>query len=926
MAEFQTNLISDHLEDFPQGINSGADAFSLPPKQLSFAVNATVRGNFITNRPPFNLQNIDLSGGSDFATVLSSSIFQGAEYCAPDSGQQQLIAQIGGRLFTFTPDTLGNMTMQEVTIPGDPNPDSQPVAWLKQAGRWVVIQNGISTPIFYDTGSQTSRRSELESTSQGTSDITSQPFTPALNGTMVLLMSAPYTGPVNEAIQLVEYDDNDVVSANTTYVVVAVGGAVTTYNITLKNLADAPGAIQGVGSPLVIEPANIGTIASISSQVDGPPSQFTAIMSNPIPSGVASGVRVTINGKAIWTLTGISAGRDIIRFQSTSTTAVLPDLALVGAAVFLSSGTAPSVVVGNLAANFTAPAVGATVVTQLTSAYTNVIGQVLFINGKQYKLTAYNPVFIPGGTNNVTLQNINDSRSGHQFNTGIFPAQIFNFPELPVGRMMDYVQNRVWQSRPDGLSFIAGDQSGDPSGSPAYQFRDAVLKVAGNDLLRNGGFFTVPDNLGQISAIRGTAQLDAALGQGPVMIVCPRGVFSNNAPSDRSLWATLTTPIVSESLIGLGGLSQNSTIVVNGDLMFRAVDGIRSLIMARRDFWSWGNAPISFEMKRVIDADNPGGLPFTSAVQFDNRMLMGCIPTQGPQGVYCQGLIALNFDPISSVQGKGASVYDGLWTGLNVLQVIEGMFSGVHRCFAFTYSATEGKIQIYEILKAGNLDNGTTPITWSFETPVLFRDPNIKKEFDLISVEDGEIYVKDIAPGEIVDFRAEFRPDFSSCWYPWHEFTYCNDARSTVPIYGDRLGLGRPPALTANRVNMTSANFGRWFQQRFTINGHCIFMGGKISAAIQPQTNYARVIPSTPARVSITTLYENSIVTSGSLCAVGTLTFGGTLPRWMSIANNQILGAKGYFVGYTQDAANQAAMTALCDFIAANSALFACTL
>ena len=304
---------------------------------------------------------------------------------------------------------------------------------------------------------------------------------------------------------------------------------------------------------------------------------------------------------------------------------------------------------------------------------------------------------------------------------------------------------------------------------------------------------------------------------------------------------------------------------------------------------------------------------------------MGCIPTQGPQGVYCQGLIALNFDPISSLQGKGASVYDGLWTGLNVLQIIEGMFSGVHRCFAFTYSQTQGGIQIYEILKTGNLDNGTAPITWSFETPVLFKDPNIKDIYDFVAVEDGEFYIRDVMPGQTVICKAEYRPDFSGCWYPWHEFNYCNDPRSTLPIYGDRLGLGAPPTENGNSVNMSRANFGRWFQQRFTFNGHCVFMGLKTSASRQPQTQYARVIPSVRANPTIATLYENSLVTSGVLCDIGTLSFSGTLPRWMSINNNQILGAKGYFAGVTQQAADAAAMTALCEFIAVNRTSFLCT-
>jgi len=265
--------------------------------------------------------------------------------------------------------------------------------------------------------------------------------------------------------------------------------------------------------------------------------------------------------------------------------------------------------------------------------------------------------------------------------------------------------------------------------------------------------------------------------------------------------------------------------------------------MARRDFWSWGNTPISFEVSRILDTDNPTGLPFGSGVQTDNRMLMTTTPTQGSLGVYDQGLVALNFDPISSLQGKANSVWDGVWTGLNVLQILEGQFNGTHRSFAFTLNTVTGTIELYEILKTGNLDNGTTPITWSFETPFTFKEVQGKGFFDMVSIEDGEFYVEDISPGSSIHFRVQYRPDFSSCWYDWHEFDLCANSKNTTQVYGARLGLGRPPSLTSNTVNGTAANFGRWFQYRFFITGHCVWKGMKIMGANQPQPGFAKVLP-----------------------------------------------------------------------------------
>ena len=483
---------------------------------------------------------------------------------------------------------------------------------------------------------------------------------------------------------------------------------------------------------------------------------------------------------------------------------------------------------------------------QLTVAFTHSVPVTVFIDGAQYQVVSSAVGPPVGGGNIVYLQNLDDGRTGHVFNaTGTSATQLFSIPELPPGRMMAYGMGRLWQSLPNGISFIAGDIVGGPSGSPTYNFRDAVLKVSENALLSQGGFFSVPSNLGIISAMQFTSQLDASLGQGPLMVVTPGGVFSCNAPVDRTTWQSLTNPILSESLIGLGGLGQNSTLVANGDMLFRAVDGIRSLIMARRDFWSWGNAPISFEMNRVINADNANGLPFGSAVQFDNRMLMTCQPALASTGGWINsGLIALNFDPVSSLQGKGASVYDGLWTGINVLQIIEGQFNGVHRCFAFTYNTDSNQIEIVELLTTGTLDNGTTPITWQFEAPVLFRDVKGKAYYDLISLEDGEFYVSDLTPGQTVNFVVEYRPDFSNQWYPWHSFSLTQPPNAPFPGYGARLGLGKADGVGTGNGTVNS-NFGRWIQTRWTITGHCVWKGSKVSGSMQPQTQFARVISAT---------------------------------------------------------------------------------
>ena len=109
---------------------------------------------------------------------------------------------------------------------------------------------------------------------------------------------------------------------------------------------------------------------------------------------------------------------------------------------------------------------------------------------------------------------------------------------------------------------------------------------------------------------------------------------------------------------------------------FPQLDGIRSLLMARRDFWSWGNSPISFEMDRVIAAGRCGGLSYGSGGAVRQPDADDGAPPFRGAGSLQPGLVALNFDPFSQLAGKAALVWDGMWTGSNMLQVIKASSAG----------------------------------------------------------------------------------------------------------------------------------------------------------------------------------------------------------------------------------------------------------
>jgi|GEM_PF-657603 len=252
--------------------------------------------------------------------------------------------------------------------------------------------------------------------------------------------------------------------------------------------------------------------------------------------------------------------------------------------------------------------------------------------------------------------------------------------EVPVGSgPMAYGMLRLWVAK--GNAYVAGDVAGGPT---------SVVSFTENKYLAEGGEFALPLAAGNITAMRFTATPNTALGQGELLIFTPGAVFSNTAPVDRDLWKNLTQPVQTITLINNGSQSQASTVLVNGDVFMRSRDGIRSVIQAVRYFQQWGNTPLSKEMTRVIARDSVGLLNFCSAVEFDNRMLMTCRPEPLPNGAYHGGVIALDFDLVTSMGDKSPPAYDGVWTGPQIYQLVKGRFGGVERCFAFARSKVDG--------------------------------------------------------------------------------------------------------------------------------------------------------------------------------------------------------------------------------------------
>jgi hypothetical protein len=417
--------------------------------------------------------------------------------------------------------------------------------------------------------------------------------------------------------------------------------------------------------------------------------------------------------------------------------------------------------------------------------------------------------------------------------------------QLPPGRMGTYGLGRNWVCLADGKQFVGSDLVGGSSGTLADNFRDAVLNITENNYLLGGGYFTVPGSLGDITFMLFTSTLDVSLGQGPLQVGTYKSIFSCQAPVDRTTWSDVVNPILTQSLISRGGLGQNSTINANNDIIMRSLNGILSLILARREFQTWGNVPISREVESTLAKDSPDLLPWGSAVTFDNRLLMTSRPVLHEKGIYHTALIPLNFDPVSTLGGKAPSVYDStMWTGLNVLQIFTGDFSQLDRCFAITLklNGTIPELELWEVLKSSTdeyLDDGTDRITWSFESPILFNQTAVS-ERAYLRLLDGEIFVDQLKG--LVDFQVYYKPDQYPCWIPWFSWQECarQSEDTSKPQYRPQMGLGQPDGRVCNEDTGMPMREGWGFQIKVVITGQCRFLGARVQANTVPDPAFAK--------------------------------------------------------------------------------------
>lgn len=338
------------------------------------------------------------------------------------------------------------------------------------------------------------------------------------------------------------------------------------------------------------------------------------------------------------------------------------------------------------------------------------------------------------------------------------------------------------------VAVTSGGSGGFVSRFNAGQDSDA-LRFTENTFLNEGGSFGPTGKVGRITSLTFLPVQDTSTGQGDLIAFCERGAVTFQVSAPRDQWKN--TQGFQRVLFDNIGSTSDSVIPINGDLFFRSKEGngIRNYRNARAEADGYGQTPISAEIDPVLKQDTQWMLDGVTFANFDNRLLMTCLPKQYPRRAANEtqaeefaaepiptlydGIAVLDFQSVSTGRGKAAAVFEGVWTGLRIYKLIQGTFDGDPRCFAICLHEddTGRRNEIWEVTKDNEYD---TPV----EGPRVINASIVTKAYDfrdnmsLKKLLRCDLWFDDIGggPDNIFTCSLAYRPDDYPNFTTWQTF------------------------------------------------------------------------------------------------------------------------------------------------------------
>jgi len=194
-------------------------------------------------------------------------------------------------------------------------------------------------------------------------------------------------------------------------------------------------------------------------------------------------------------------------------------------------------------------------------------------------------------------------------------------------------------------------------------------------------------------------------------------------------------------------------------------------------------------------------------------------------------------------------VWEGLWTGLDILQVVIGTLHGMDRCYLIV--SNSGTIELWEILPdsegLNDVQDASGPVSQvvQIESSLATKRYNFGDPFRLKKLIMSEVYVDEVVDNISLSFY--YKPDQYPNWILWTtvpvcaSVSQCNPPTPAVPCkvwapnamgYAARIRLPRPPE-GCNEFTNGQLDRAYEFQFKIEMTGHCRIRKFRPHAIIQ---------------------------------------------------------------------------------------------
>jgi hypothetical protein len=314
-----------------------------------------------------------------------------------------------------------------------------------------------------------------------------------------------------------------------------------------------------------------------------------------------------------------------------------------------------------------------------------------------------------------------------------------------------------------------------------------LLRFTETTYLNEGGNFQIPSQMGSIRGMVFQPIADTNTGQGDLLVFGEKGAVSFAVANPRDNWKTLSG-FQRVTLDNIGLVSDRSLVTINNDLFFRSLDGLRTYRHARAQVDGYNMTPVSTEMDAVMDFDTESLLGDTSAVYFDNRLLFTVSPRENYNNIESepirlrpishQGIGVLDFNSMGTFAEKRAAVFDGVWTGVDALQLVTGVTRRLPRCFVFAYDTESNSNLLWESYPWALFDFPLGVSSRKIRCAIETRSFDFKTPFNLKKLERGDLWISELSGETMVN--AYWRPDENPCWFNWHTFNTCAEVETCI--------------------------------------------------------------------------------------------------------------------------------------------------